>query len=121
MDPSVEAMPRLISFAHTAAQVLDGSKTVTRRIGWRTLKPGTVLRAVRRITRGRAPLEDLGLIRVVSVRRERLNEITRSDVSAEGFRGRAPAWFVALFTWEFDCAPDTEVTRIEFELLKEQA
>lgn len=31
---------RLMSFAYTPDQLLDGSKTVTRRVGWANLKAG---------------------------------------------------------------------------------
>ncbi len=34
-----------ISFALTTKQFLDGSKTVTRRLGWANLKPGEILMA----------------------------------------------------------------------------
>jgi hypothetical protein len=36
---------RLISFSLTTRQVRDGSKTVTRRLGWADLKPGERLQA----------------------------------------------------------------------------
>jgi hypothetical protein len=41
-------MPRNISFALTTAQFLDGSKDVTRRIGWKNLNAGDVLCAVKK-------------------------------------------------------------------------
>lgn len=39
-------MPRNMSFSLTTGQVRRREKTVTRRFGWRTLEPGTVLWAV---------------------------------------------------------------------------
>ena len=39
---------RNMSFALTEAQLLDGTKTVTRRLGWTMLKPGDHFRAVRK-------------------------------------------------------------------------
>ena len=110
-------MPRLISFSLTEPQILDRSKTVTRRLGWRNLKRGTVLRGVRKAM-GLKPgekVEDLALIRVVSVRTERLDEITTEDVAREGYPGRTPAWFVEHFCAAMRCFPRVQVTRIEFE------
>jgi len=37
---------RLMSFAMTTTQLVDGTKTVTRRHGWKNLKVGARLRAV---------------------------------------------------------------------------
>ena len=37
---------RNMSFSATVQQVRDRTKTVTRRVGWKTLQPGEVLRAV---------------------------------------------------------------------------
>lgn len=129
---------RLISFALTPDQLLDGSKTVTRRVGWANLKAGERLLAVRKamgLKKGETP-DVLCEIEVVSVRRERLDSITPADVLAEGF----PQWtnqvgeFVAMFCEHMSVAvpgdgrykgdkfiatrrkmrPDDMVTRIEF-------
>ncbi|HEY8376723.1 MAG TPA: ASCH domain-containing protein [Nannocystis sp.] len=126
-----------MSFALTERQLLDGSKTVTRRVGWRNLKPGDRLLAVRKAM-GLKPgekVQPLCEIEVVSVRRERLDAITPADVLAEGF----PQWtnqvgeFVRMFCEHHSVSdgqrltssgawtnahrkmrPDDEVTRIEF-------
>jgi hypothetical protein len=85
-------MPRLMSFALTTEQFLDGSKTVTRRLGWRNLKPGELLVGVRKamgLRKGERP-EVLGLIRVRSNTSECLNQITAADVEREGFPDMAP-------------------------------
>lgn len=129
---------RMMSFALTERQLLDGSKTVTRRVGWKNLKPGTRLIAVRKAM-GLKPGErahQLCDIEVVSVRRERLDAITPADVLAEGF----PQWtnnvheFVAMFCSHMKIAeplpwprlnenttrkmrPEDEVTRIEFRIV----
>jgi hypothetical protein len=93
---------RMMSFALTERQLMDGSKTVTRRTGWQNLKPGTRLLAVRKAM-GLKPGEKVVVlceVDVVSVRRERLDAITPADVAAEGF----PEWanhvdeFVRMFT-----------------------
>lgn len=125
---------RMMSFALTERQLMDGTKTVTRRTGWENLKPGDHLLAVRKamgLKRGEKAVA-LCEIEVVSVRREPLCDITPADVLAEGF----PEWtnnvaeFVAMFCKHMRVAahavvrgqetrmramrPDDIVTRIEF-------
>lgn len=107
---------RLISFALTTDQFLDGSKDVTRRLGWKNLQPGQRLMGVRKamgLKAGQKP-EKLGAIEVVSVRREPLDAIDQADVHREGFPDLTPATFVALFCGHMGCKPEVEVTRIEF-------
>ena len=41
-------MPRNISFSMTTPQFLDGSKDVTRRMGWNRLRASDTLRAVKK-------------------------------------------------------------------------
>jgi hypothetical protein len=108
---------RNMSFALTTAQFLDGSKTVTRRLGWESLKPGDMVMACEKcMGLGRnGRLVRLGAIRVVSVRREPLRAITREDCAAEGFPGYSPKEFVDMFCDHMLCGSDVEVTRIEFE------
>jgi hypothetical protein len=65
---------RNISFSLTTEQFKARTKTVTRRLGWTFLEPGTVLMGCEKCM-GLKPGEKivrLGRIRVVSVRRERL-------------------------------------------------
>lgn len=112
---------RRMSFALTEQQLLDGTKTVTRRLGWRTLKPGAELLAVRKamgLRRGERQ-HVLGRIRVVSVRREPLFSMPAGDCAAEGFPNMTPSVFVTFFCGANDCKPETEVTRIEFAFTKE--
>lgn len=125
---------RMMSFALTERQLMDGSKTVTRRTGWKNLKPGDRLLAVRKAMGLKAgeKIQPLCEIEVVSVRQERLDAITPADVLAEGF----PAWtsdvgeFVRMFCEHHRVSEwvgwpnhhkitrsmraDDEVTRIEF-------
>lgn len=113
---------RNMSFAHTAEQFLAGKKTVTRRMGWRFLRPGDRFCAVRK-ARGlrREQIERLGVAEVVSIRRERLDKIDRADVAKEGFRDFTPQDFVAMFCHlnrGQHCRPSTVVTRIEFRRLE---
>lgn len=110
---------RCISFALTKRQFLDGSKDVTRRLGWRWLKAGDLLMAVEKgmgIKRGEKQVR-LGIIRVRSVTAERLDAITADDCRREGFPELTPAAFVAMFCKANQCTPDVMVRRIEFERL----
>jgi len=115
---------RNMSFALTADQVLAHSKDITRRLGWLHLKPGDLLQPVRKCM-GLKPgekIERLGdPVRVVSVRRERLDSMITdwvygcSECTREGFPTMAPDDFVTMFrATHKGCAPDTEITRIEF-------
>lgn len=77
-------MARNMSFMLTTQQVLAQTKDVTRRVGWWNLKPGDQLNAVEKgmgLKRGQKIVK-LGRIEVVSIRHERLDEITPADVIA---------------------------------------
>lgn len=115
---------RNMSFALTTQQILDRTKTVTRRTGWANLKPGTLIRAVRK-SMGLRPgeqLEPLAVLCVVDVTRERLGAIEDcypllgdAECEAEGFPELLPAEFVEKFCrFHKGCTPETIVTRIEF-------
>lgn len=120
---------RNMSFALTTDQIKAGTKTVTRRAGWLHLKPGDMLRPVKKCM-GLKPGEKIDPLRdplrVVSVRREPLKAMTDDldygfrECELEGF-GEHPAYrwpseFVAMFcSTHKGCTPETEVTRIEFE------
>lgn len=107
-----------IVFSLTAEAIRTRTKTVTRRFGWRDLTPGTLLAAVHREhIPGRRPPAPMAVLRVLSVRVERLSEVEAVDVAAEGFPGRSRAWFVANFTAAMRCVSTALVTRIEFEYL----
>lgn len=120
-------MPRLLSVSLTEPQVRAKAKTVTRRLGWWTDKRGRrMLRHGDRVTLCRKvmgrrlgePLVRIVDVRVVDVRRERLDAITPEDVAREGFPGWTPAEFVDFFCGHMRCAGDAEVTRIEWEYLE---
>ena len=124
---------RNMSFALTTRQILDGSKTVTRRLGWLMLKPGDQIRPVRKCM-GLRPGEKLDVLRdpltVVSVRREPLRMLTDDtdygfrECELEGFGEhpdyRWPSEFVAMFcATHKGCTRDSIVTRIEFAYQQE--
>lgn len=135
-------MPRLMSVALTEDAVRERRKTVTRRLGWRTLTPGTELDLCRKVMGRRKgePLIRIARVRVTSVRREPLSAVTDADVDREGFgpdttsrylhwwppgtvppeedyHGPASLAFVSFFRAAMRCEPEDEVTRIEWEYL----
>lgn len=119
-------MPSSISFALTTPQFLDGSKDVTRRLRWHRLKVGDTLCAVEKAQglRKGQKVRRLGLIRVISVRRELLRAVIDNPVygaeemTREGFPPghdlHDPAAFVRFFCKANNASPNTPVTRIEF-------
>jgi len=117
---------RRMSFALTERQLLDGSKTVTRRLGWANLKPGDRLLAVRKcqgLQRGERQVA-LGEIEVLAVRQVRLSDptyLTPADCAAEGFPELSPWEFVVMFARLNACRTDVTVTRIEFRLVRRMA
>lgn len=114
-------MPRLLSVALTTDAVRERRKTVTRRLGWRFLEPGTRLTLCEKVQGRRQgePLVRICEVEVVSARRERLDAITAEDVEREGFAGWTPERFVAFFCHHMNVTPDVEVTRIEWRYLDE--
>jgi hypothetical protein len=117
---------RRMSFMLTTPQILDRSKTVTRRTGWRFLKRGDVIQAVEKARglRKGEPIRLLAVLRVVDVRVEPLSRLVddaayaEDELPREGF----PCWTCAEFVEAF-CrthgldSPANDVTRIEFEYL----
>ncbi len=112
-------MPRNMSFSLTTEQFKNRTKDVTRRLGWEFLKPGDLLWGVKKamgLKKGEK-VERLGLIEVISVRKEPLHDITQEDVIGEGFLGWTPAEFVESFCKENKIPPETVVNRIEFRYI----
>ena len=113
-------MPRNMSCALTAQQVLDELKDVTRRLGWKFLKAGDILNLVNKtmgFKKGERPVK-YKTVRVLSVRPERLDLITPAECRREGFPHLTPAEFVTMFCRTHKgCTPETVITRIEWEYL----
>lgn len=120
---------RNMSFALTTEPVLKQFKDVTRRLGWEFLKTGDLLQPVKKCM-GLKPgerIEKLGPpIRVISVRRERLDRMLIDlrygfdEVRREGFAHHPdyqfPSEWVGMFCASHKgCKPDSVITRIEFE------
>lgn len=112
-------MPRNMSFAITKEQMYAGEKTVTRRLGWWGLKVGEIVNAVEKgqgLKKGEH-VTVIRQIRIIGVRKQRLDHITSDDCAREGFPGMTPDAFVTMFCKANRCGPSTEVNRIEFEPL----
>ena len=112
---------RNMSFAMTTPQMVAHTKTVTRRIGWQFLKPGDMVRAVKKgmgLKKGEK-IEVLGHIRIVSVRQERLADISPEECRREGFPEMWPRDFVNMLCTHYKITPDTFFNRIEFEHVTE--
>ena len=121
---------RSISFSLTEPQFFDGSKDVTRRLGWLKLKAGDQLRAVRKamgLKKGEKQYV-LGVIEVMGVRREKLSLFYHdlaygcNETDREGFPEMEPEQFVSFFCKSHrGCTSDTIVTRIEFRRLNNRS
>lgn len=126
-------MSRLMSVTLTEQAVVERRKTVTRRLGWRFLKPGDRLTLCRKVM-GRKkgdPLVRLAEVEVVDVRREPLCKIDDEDIVREGVEllpGRftevytdtgqpTPCAWVEWFCDEMGVCPYDYVTRIEWRYL----
>jgi hypothetical protein len=114
---------RNMSFFATQKQILEQTKTVTRRTGWKDAKPGDILQPIVKgqgLKKGET-IQKLGCpIRIVSVTLDALREITDEDVAREGFPGQTREWFIDLFCkinpqFQSGFQP---VRRIEFEYLE---
>lgn len=118
-----------MSFAVTTEQIRNRTKTVTRRLRWTSLQPGTLLQPIVKgqgLKKGER-VEKLGdPIRVVSVRRERIDLMETDqaygydELKKEGYPLGivSPAAFVNWFQIENRFQRDSMVTRIEFEYVR---
>ena len=111
---------RNMSFALTTRQYRDGSKTVTRRLGWAFLKPGDAVMGVVKsmgLRKGEG-VQRLGPMVVVSNRPERLDAMTEGEPTLEGFPEMTPAEFVEMFCRHMKVHPLQAVNRIEFRRIE---
>lgn len=120
-------MPRNMSFSLTTRQIRHRMKTVTRRLGWKFLRPGDIVNACVKC-RGLRPgqkVERICQIRIVDVREEPLSMLCHSSYTVygqaecrrEGFPDMHPGEFVLKFCASMGCQPDDTINRIEFEYL----
>lgn len=110
---------RNISFSHTIDQFINGSKRITRRKGWKNLKPGDILNACEKcqgLKKGEK-IKRLGKIIIISARREPLNWIADWETHMEGFPLMSGDEFITFFCKQMGGEPDQIITRIHFEHL----
>lgn len=120
---------RNMSFMLTTDQIRNRTKSVTRRLGWKNVKPGELIQAVVKgqgIKKGEK-VEKLAIIRVKASRQEAIQALLddrsygRVECAREGFLDSAyadPYEFVRFFCRSHNrCTPETVVTRIEFEYI----
>lgn len=108
---------RHMSFALTTPQMRAKTKTVTRRKGWLFLEPGDRLQAVVKgqgLKKGER-VEKIGVIEVVSVRRESLNCIMTDDLILEGLPHMLSWEFKRMYRAANGGGEFQTVTRIEFQ------
>lgn len=95
---------------------------MTRRLGWKDLQPGTLLKACVKcmgLRRGEKR-EIICVIRVVSVTQEPLSKLEfdfaygNREATREGFPEMNGSQFVEMFCRKMLVVPSTKVTRIEF-------
>jgi hypothetical protein len=111
---------RNMSFSLTTDQIRNGTKTVTRRLGWKFLKPGDLVRPVVKamgLKKGEKVQPIRGPLRIVDVRREPLSRMYKehSSTCREGFPGMRPMEFILMFCKHMKIKPNDLVTRVEFE------
>jgi len=112
---------RNISFSMSTEAVRRREKTVTRRLAWWDLEPGTLLQPVEKaqgLKKGERVKRIGGPIRVVHVKAEPLHIMrfyVREECVREGFPDMSVEDFIAMFCHANRCDPDVTVNRIEFE------
>jgi hypothetical protein len=114
-----------MSFALTTPQILARTKTVTRRLGWRSLTAGTLIQAVEKsqgLRKGQH-VRKLAVLRVTDVNLEVLADgLSTSDVAREGFPTLTRHEFIDMFCNSHrGCFPSSIVTRIAFEYMEASA
>lgn len=116
---------RVMSFALTERQLMDGTKDVTRRGGWRWLVEACArgerprLIAVRKsmgLRKGES-VHKLAEIEVIDARVEQLSEVTDEEATREGFPEWTGAEFVRFFCKKMGVGPEVELTRIHFRVI----
>ena len=89
---------RNMSFQLKTQQMYARSATVTRRFGWRNIKPGDLIQAIERgqgLKLGEKVVK-ICIIEIVSTRWEPLDAITKEDCILEGFPHLTPNEFVRM-------------------------
>jgi len=109
-----------MSFSLTTPQFLDGTKDVTRRKGWKFLKPGDHVMACEKcmgLKKGEK-IKRLGEIEIVKVNREPLDTIDWKETEREGFPNLTPLGFASMFCRHMGGGIAQIITRIEFRRIE---
>ena len=112
-------MPRNMSFSMTTEQVRRRQKDVTRRFGWRKLKPGDRLMAVERcmgLARGEKvkPICEIEVVSVLTERADAILDYPKDECVREGYPDIDAAQFMTLLCEANRKRPEDPVQRIEF-------
>lgn len=117
---------RNMSFSKTIQAFRTGQKDVTRRLGWKNLKPGEHFMAVEKaqgLKKGEKVVR-MGECVCISNYDEPVSGIVylpirglRSEVVREGFPDMTPEQFVEMFCEMNKCPPCKTIQRIEFKRL----
>lgn len=113
---------KIISFAWTTPQLLDGSKTCTRR-HWNdryanTFRVGDRVKAYDKNPRAKGKW--VATIEITAVYKERLDRMPEADVDAEGGRWINAEEFAAMMCEAYGIAPSAEVWVIRFRVLSQE-
>lgn len=121
---------RNMSFMLTTEQIKNRTKTVTRRLGWRFLKPGDLIQAIEKgqgLKKGET-VKRLAVLCVEKVSVEwmsdfREREDSHAETRREGFPYMTPEEFYVFFRKSHPnpSSDDLLVTRIEFSYVERQA
>lgn len=110
-----------MSFMATTEQILNQTKTVTRRVGWKNLKPGEMIQPVYKsqgLKKGETVKKLGNPVRVIRVERIPLDVIDDCDLIFEGFPDLTHDEFIEMFMkMNKGCDRNSIVTRIEFEYI----
>jgi hypothetical protein len=110
-------MAKNMSFALTTKQIRERTKTVTRRLAWKSLRAGQYVNAVVKtmgLKKGDRIMH-IARLKIIDVRREPLWQCTDEEAAKEGFPGMTGSDFVKMFCKHMGGTPGQDVTRIEFE------
>ena len=111
---------RNMSFMLTVEQMLNRTKTVTRRDGWWFLESGDVVMACVKcmgLKKGEK-VKKLYPIIIISSTPEILAHITQEDCIKEGFPHYSPLQFTKMFCKHNKCEASEIINRIEFKEVK---
>ncbi len=121
-------MPRQMSFKLTQDQMRNRTKSVTRRVGWASLKEGDLITAVvqaQGLKLRESPIT-LGMIKIVGCRAELLSRIIdepeygEREMVLEGFPDMKPEDFVVMLEATNKDANVGIINRIEFEFVEDE-